>query len=470
MTIFVQRALEYLVLFILMLTSLIIWSGYSPFSTQSYNDWRLFEIVILFILNIYYFFIPKQHINIFSTITLIIYILFFIGLISSYQSTFLSRSLRDWALYASIFSSIFSLGYIIKNNRNFALYTFLALCAMPLFFIAEFIYQILFYYLSNINDKAPIGDIWLGQFSHPRIFGDTALPTFFMLYAATLINQKYRLYFSILLIFLSTLIVFCGGRGLFISFLLTFIFGYYLTPQIRKDILYSIFFLIIGFSINMFLSYMLSNSYQSIAFRQDSSGRSEIISYITLHIMDNLFLGISPAQFYLESVKFNIRVSHPHNLFLQILVEWGLIAFILFIILLIKLLVKTIKSAAQEQNKFNYFIILGVFSFLVNCNFNGAHIYPSSQIYGLFLMAWLISIYFMQEHNIKYQSFKLIHYITATVQLSVGLILVITTFMALGCGSSELATKINLAGPRFWLYDSPHSDQICLDATTFFDK
>ena len=45
-----------------------------------------------------------------------------------------------------------------------------------------------------------------------------------------------------------------------------------------------------------------------------------------------------------------------------------------------------------------------------------------------FLMAWLISIYFMQEHNIKYQSFKLIHYITATVQLSVGLILVITTY------------------------------------------
>ena len=58
-----------------------------------------------------------------------------------------------------------------------------------IFLLLNLYIKILFYYLSNINDKTPMSDILLEQFSHPRIFGDTALPTFFMLYA-TLINQK----------------------------------------------------------------------------------------------------------------------------------------------------------------------------------------------------------------------------------------------------------------------------------------
>ncbi len=472
--IFLQRIIDKSILFLFVFITFIIWSGFSLFSSQSYNDWRLVQIIILLILNIYYFFIPKKSINYFSNISILFYLFLLFGLLSSLQSIHLSRSLRDWSLYACIFSSIFSLAYIIKKNKKLALYIFIVISCMPLLFIIEFIYQILFYYLLDINDKAPIGDIWLGQFGHPRIFGDTALPISFMLFSIFITTQNYKKYLGLLLVFFIMLIFFCGGRGLLISLISTLVFCYYLTPKIRKEILYFLLFLSLGFILNSILGYLLESSYQSITFRKDSSGRSEIINYISSHIMNNLLLGISPAQFYLEGVVFNIRVSHPHNLFLQILMEWGLIAFILFITLLLTLFTKVLGKASEETSSFNSFIFLSVFSFIINCNFNGAHIYPSSQIYGLFLISWLVSIYFIQDTSqANYKSVlssKLTHCFFFILQLIVCLILIITTFMSLGCGSSESTSKLGLGGPRFWLYDSPHSDLICPQSKTFFDK
>jgi hypothetical protein len=55
-------------------------------------------------------------------------------------------------------------------------------------------------------------------------------------------------------------------------------------------------------------------------------------------------------------------------------------------------------------------------------------------------------------------------YLTTTpiiISLMVSVILIATTYLALGCGGNNAPTEATFGSPRFWLADSPHDDAIC---------
>lgn len=132
--------------------------------------------------------------------------------------------------------------------------------------------------------------------------------------------------------------------------------------------------------------------------RGDSSGRNIIFKQVLSDFTTSSPLfGIGPTQF--KAMVNTMLLSHPHNIFLQILTEWGVFSCIAFIAILVILFIRLLRYVKNEENMFSFFIFLGSIAFIINCNFNGAHVYPSSQIYGLFIIAWLLSVYITPTAN-----------------------------------------------------------------------
>lgn len=454
-----------IILFFFGFFSLLIHNGYSIFLSINYNEWRIIEVLILVLISIYFYFNHKEISSYFSKTTILyksILIFIFFGLISAVtQAEYFSRALRDWSLYSSIIFAIIGLAFIIKSHPKLSKITLIVMCCAPIIFIIDFLYQILFYFTIPIPHPS-ILQTWQAHFSNDRIYGDTTLPIVFML--AALIsdtkNPRAKHFFLGLCFALSVMLMFSGGRGVIISCIVSITLGFLLNKTARKPLVYFSISLVFAFLMGLLLVYLLSGDLsQGTVLRGDSSGRIVIIQQALTEFTQHPILGIGPGQ-----LEFNYnKVSHPHNLFLQILAEWGVIAFLAFITLLLTLFLKTTKYVHKEISTFNIFIFLGAVSFIINCNFNGAHIYPSSQIYGLFIFSWLVSIYIIPtiinaESNPKHLTMT---YALPCAALIIALVLVITTNLALGCGGNNAPIEASFGGPRFWLADSPHDDAIC---------
>ena len=325
----------------------------------------------------------------------------------------------------------------------------------PIFFIICFFYNLLFVkYLNDSPFPIYFNDIWTLQFGIHRIFGDTLLPIIFITYALYLLpsnNHKKITFYYLLLLLL--LFMFSGGRGSLIAFYSSLFFGYITHKTLRKTILNLILFSIIGFVLSSFLTYIINEPAQDV-FRTDSSGRNLIIKESITLIKNNLLLGIGPANF----VYAPLGVSHPHNLFLQILIEWGIFSFIIAMIILISISTSFLKHYLAEQNPTYLFLSLSFVAFFINCNFNGAHIYASTHIYSLFIISYLTSLYLTKEPKSQINSNSIT---TITLSIITVISLITTSYLALNCANLENSTKLNLHGPRFWLSDSPHDDSLC---------
>lgn len=77
--------------------------------------------------------------------------------------------------------------------------------------------------------------------------------------------------------------------------------------------------------------------------------------------------------------------AHPHNLFIQVLTETGLIGFG-FLILVIWNILKRIKWNLKE----NYFVISAFIAVSIDLSFSGIHIYPVTQVALLWLFVFLL--------------------------------------------------------------------------------
>lgn len=456
-----------IILFFFGFFSLLIHNGYSIFLSINYNEWRIIEVLILVLISIYFYFNHKEISSYFSKTTILyksIVIFIFFGLISAVtQAEYFSRALRDWSLYSSIIFAIIGLAFIIKSHPKLSKITLIVMCCAPIIFIIDFLYQILFYFIIPISPHHSVLQTWQAHFSNDRIYGDTTLPIVFML--AALIsdtkNPRVKHFFLGLCFALSVMLMFSGGRGVIISCIVSITLGFLLNKTARKPLVYFSISLVFAFLMGLLLVYLLSGDLsQGTVLRGDSSGRIFIIKQAFDDFSSSPLFGIGPAQF---SLMFNqVPLSHPHNIFLQILIEWGFFAFLAFFTILFMLFIRLLQYIKNEENIFNFFIFLGSVSFLINCNFNGAHIYPSSQIYGLFIIAWLFSIYITPTTNTESNPKNfVINYVLPCVVLSTSLVLVTTTYIALGCSGNNAPTEATYGGPRFWQADSAHDDAVC---------
>lgn len=458
----ISKALSIVTFILFSLTSLFIWSGYSIFFDTSYNNIRVLEIGILFFISLSSLFTKKNHYVLNKESFYLICLIIFFGFISAlYQPHYSIRSFRDWSLYCLIIISIINLAYLIHVYGKYSAIAFTVLAVSPLLFILYFIFQIFFSYFLTGTPKDMVIESWQSHFGLPRIFGDTILPVIFMLAAliSATKNPKYRIHLMALCICTTTLLIFSGGRGVIISLLTSSILGFVFIKAHRKHITYFFINIIISGVISHLLTYILSNGLTGAQFlRIDDSGRGPIINKALHQVSENILLGIGPAQFY--STTNLILVSHPHNFFLQILVEWGVISFFLFLGLIIGFLIKTTVMIRKSNNSFDCFIFLGFIAFLINCNFNGSHIYSGSQVYGLFITSFLCSKLIKTTHSYHYKN-KILKFLSVSILL----FLLSTTYISLNCAYNSQNPSIHqLYGPRFWENDSPPNDNICISS------
>lgn len=138
--------------------------------------------------------------------------------------------------------------------------------------------------------------------------------------------------------------------------------------------------------------------------------------------------------------------AHPHNLFIQILTETGLIGFS-FLLYIVFLILRNISWKFKE----NYFVISALIAVFIDLSFSGIHIYPITQVALLWLFVFLLknpefqhATYFSSsacEASKKSQFLEFIVYILITL-----------AFIYLFFNTSALLESLPSTPPRFWEY------------------
>ena len=137
-----------------------------------------------------------------------------------------------------------------------------------------------------------------------------------------------------------------GSRGSFLCLSITLIvFLFFLRKQKVNNFGLSFFFLSLLVSIAYFgqnLFFLIILRAQQLGLTKDTS-RTDIISAGLTRLKEHYFLGVGAGNFQIN-LKYinNLLATAPHNLFFEILIQYGPIIAIMFLILLFRIIVRTI--------------------------------------------------------------------------------------------------------------------------------
>ncbi|MBF4521735.1 O-antigen ligase family protein [Acinetobacter towneri] len=195
------------------------------------------------------------------------------------------------------------------------------------------------------------------------------------------------------------------------------------------------------FSILFFSSHSASNV-RSIV-RESTSGRYELwVSAFQCWSQNPIF----GCGFYQLDQYSGVISAHPHNLFIQVLTETGLIGFG-FLILVIWNILKRIKWNLKE----NYFVISAFIAVSIDLSFSGIHIYPVTQVALLWLFVFLLKNPEFQHaasfHPSTYEASRVSQVFGYIAYISIAL-----AFIYLFFYTSALSESLPSTPPRFWEY------------------
>lgn len=228
-------------------------------------------------------------------------------------------------------------------------------------------------------------------------------------------SSKYKLCSGPLLILIFTSFILTGSRGAFLSIVTSIFFFFFLYIFINKNISCIFVFLrkyLLMFLSILFLSFILisvvssiKNDNMAFVFRDKKEQKildtsSDIrVNYWKSSwniFMDYQIFGIGLGNFYNIYTQYQIDPissgRYPHNWYLEILLEQGFFAFILFISFLVFVLLKLF------QNRFNFFheeklffvMNIGIVAFLIHNFFDINSHYPASMIIFWFFLGLLL--------------------------------------------------------------------------------
>lgn len=176
--------------------------------------------------------------------------------------------------------------------------------------------------------------------------------------------------------------------------------------------------------------------------RESSSGRIELwIDGLTCWLQHP----IMGCGFY-QLKQYPSPYAHPHNIFIQVLTETGLIglSFLLFTVF------RIVKHISWNFKK-NFFVIAALLAVVIDTSLSGIHVYPVTQMALLWLFVFLLknpafehAKYFNQEPpsvSHSQQLFSLLIYI-----------LIAAWFVYLGIQAFGFPEDMSMTPPRFWVY------------------
>lgn len=377
------------------LFSFIVFSSLSAYWVKSpYDGWRIYEIIILIIINIISIYtLLKNPKSLFKSKNIYFFINFSLSLIfilicsSIYFSKYSSRALADASLYFLLFSYCFTAAILLKNIRHYAenLATWLAI--LPLL-------TLIFLPISLIDRLNGGIGVWTQSFTNIRMLDDALLPClFFLWHQPAWLNpnkHKNQLKKSLLIIFIYVVstfyllsFLFQGARACLLAIAIGLFFIIFQDKKIKK---LKLPLISLGLSIFIFTlyHYFISQSIGSSLVRYGSSGRTELWNKALKIWLDNKWLGVGGNNFFIQSP--NLLPMHPHNIMIKFLSEWGVSLFILII-----LAIPFIFKVFQQYKKIPFFYISGTIAVLINSLLSGNMIYPASQLLSMTLIAYMFS-------------------------------------------------------------------------------
>jgi O-antigen ligase len=321
-------------------------------------DFFLILIVIIFL----FFYNYNHKFILFKKRFFLIFIIFYIYLIiGSLLSDNIILSLKSSIFYIRFLLFSLAVSFIFENNKNYLKYFYITLFFTLIILVFDGYYQ--FFSGRNIFGFAKIRPDRLGGlFFEQLILGSyisKILPIFFTFAVINkdLFNKKYILLFSVLsyvLIFLS------GERAAFLLFNLYLILIAPFFLDLKKFLVVALTTLIL-LSVLIYSNKNLKSRYVDQILMHTIKKNLETTIYMPEHIglftaaidifKKNIFFGSGVKTFRVEciyteqnTIKLNEQLSnisycstHPHNYYLQLLAETGLVGFLFIFITFLKL-------------------------------------------------------------------------------------------------------------------------------------
>ena len=144
--------------------------------------------------------------------------------------------------------------------------------------------------------------------------------------------------------------------------------------------------------------------------------------------------------------NYEYLAAHPHNLFIQVLSETGLIGFGILVYIMV-----TLVKRINWYQKYSYFIIAAFLAIGAELSLSGIYIYPITQIVLLWLFVFLLkNPQFSYTNSFNYDDRKTqpVNYIFSWIIY----IAVVIYFLYLFCHTTAFLIQGPVTPPRFWTY------------------
>ena len=258
-----------------------------------------------------------------------------------------------------------------------------------------------------------------------------------------LTKQAYR-YLYLLFLFLAFFAVLLdGGRSVTIAYTLFIAIVSLAYRQVRWHFIFAYVASWFAYLSNTYAASFVSGGAGLRIARESSSGRIDLWMNAYQCWLQHPIIG---CGFYQLEQYPNLS-AHPHNLFIQVLTETGLLGFG-FLLYIILMLMKRIDWSQPQR----YFIIAAFLAVGTDLFFSGVHIYPVTQMALLWLFVFLLkNPEFSQASHLNQ---VITHRQSVTHQMLPVLIYVVISiwFIYVLSNTSALSSETPITPPRFWVY------------------
>lgn len=386
-----------------------------------YNEYRVIEILVLLTLGSYAL-VRKQ--LVIKKLELLFFIFLIGGNFFWQQPLFITT---DLLLSYLLYKNFHLLNYNNLVTKIIVLSTFLLFLLFPLS---------LFDYIQ----KATYDANWYPLPWNIRVYDSYFLVVSILATWLYLTEKKYSYVYLILLFLMFFAILLDAGRSATLAYtafaVLVVIFNKSAGPPLILTYALSwLAYIAITYAANIGSSSLLIG-------RESSSGRIDLWINALQCWSQHPVIGCGFYQLY----EFPHLSAHPHNLFIQILTETGLIGFGFLALIIFKV----VKNISWNLKK-NYFVIAALLAVAIDSSLSGVYIYPITQMALLWLFVFLLKN--PEFAHAQYFDNTTVASSHAQRLLSIVVFVVIAIWLSyLGLQAFTFSSDMPLTPPRFWIY------------------
>lgn len=386
-----------------------------------------------------------------------------LGGISSFQANLTIWSFTEMAMLLGCYGFGLFICKIFCLNQNLEKISFF------IFFVTAS--SLVLYFIISYISSLYLGlwfDVWgfIKGFTNPRFFGQFCTLIIPIMIAPVLMKSKWNKAFHTLVCMVAFMAIASGTRGTFLGIGAVAVLYYFLNSVCRKFSLTIGKIFLTAFFMQLFFIDFLPK-YLNIFVENNALERKVIglsaRDFLWLQavemIADKPFFGFGPMHF--ANIQKTIA-SHPHQLFLQIFSEWGMIFGLLFIIVFIKvinLIIVEVKYSYinnSEESKIIYICLAAsIFASLVQSMVDGVFVMPYTQILFVYMAAWISS---MHCRNIEVLNNKILSWrggVLSLILICSACILIYSFFPGshthIDAERDKYLSNFGFLKPRFWL-------------------